>query len=224
MKESEPAKTLDGLQRKLRPFLQRRGFRVKRRTFNRTTADGLTQVVNFQMGTFDPPGTTYIPGLRENLYGKFTVNVGVHVPEVAQVHGGYRTRDFVREYGCCVRARLGQLGPEHEDRWWEIRDDEQIAAELELRLEQDAFPFLARFESRDMLLNEFSQMIDEGVPGFVGGGPPRIICAIILAARGQHKDARELLADQVRNSQTHPGHAEYVRTLTGKLGLKPLGV
>ena len=40
------------------------------------------------MGSFDPPGTTHIPGLRENLYGRFTVNLGVYVPEVARNHGG----------------------------------------------------------------------------------------------------------------------------------------
>jgi hypothetical protein len=81
--KSDIAKSLDGLQAKLRPVLKDYGFRARGRTFNRTTSDGLTQVVNLQMGRFDPPGTTYVPGLRDNLYGKFTVNLGAFVPEVA---------------------------------------------------------------------------------------------------------------------------------------------
>lgn len=69
MSKSALAASLDDLQTHLDPLLQAR-FRGHGRTYNRTTADGLTHVVGFQMGRFDPPGTTYIPGLRENLYGR----------------------------------------------------------------------------------------------------------------------------------------------------------
>jgi len=75
MPKSDLVNQMDEIQAKLRPLLKDEGYRVRGRTFNRTTHDGLTQVLNFQMGSFDPPGTTYIPGLRENLYGKFTVNL-----------------------------------------------------------------------------------------------------------------------------------------------------
>ena len=63
--KSDLLKTLDELQGKLRSALAERGFRTRGRAFNRTTSDGLTEVVHIQMGSFDPPGTTYIPGLRE---------------------------------------------------------------------------------------------------------------------------------------------------------------
>jgi hypothetical protein len=223
LEKSQPAKTLDLLQSRLRPFLQANGFRVRNRTFNRNTPDELTQVVSFQMGAFDPPGTTYVPGLTRNLYGQFTVNIGVNVPEVSRINGAHRIQDFVREYHCCVRARLGVLGSERQDCWWEIRDDEQIATELQLRLQRDAFPFLSRFVSRDLLLHEFIQMMNEGSPGFIGAPPLRITSAIILAARGRHEDARELLATQVQNSLNHhPRHADYVRSLAAQLGLNPL--
>ena len=78
---SEPARNLDAILLDLKPFLKEREFRVRARAFNRTTIDGLTQVVQFQMGSFQPPGTQEIPGLRPNLYGRFTVNLGVYVPE-----------------------------------------------------------------------------------------------------------------------------------------------
>jgi Domain of unknown function (DUF4304) len=192
---------------------------MRNRTFNRLTTDGLTHVVNFQMGSFDPPGTTYIPGFSENLYGKFTVNVGVYVPEVAQYHGGGEPKHFVQEYHCCVRARLSSLRQEPKESWWKIRDDRQTADEVRERLELDAFPFLARFESRDGLLNELLQAPDLGSIG----GPPRIVSAIILTARGEPGKARALLAAQVRNAG-NLSHAEYVRTLARKLGLGTLNV
>src|SRR5690606_24175664 len=86
--KSAEVAAMDVIQRGVRPLLKEAGFRGSGRTFNRGTPDGLTQVVRFQMGSFDPPGTTDIPGLRENRYGWFTVNLGVYVPEVAKHHGG----------------------------------------------------------------------------------------------------------------------------------------
>lgn len=154
--KSELAETLDRVQTKLRAFLKGQGFWVRGRAFNRETSDGLTQVVHIQMGSFDPPGTTYIPGLRQNLYGKFTVNLGVYVPEVAEYHqGGRGAAPFIQEARCCVRARLGTLGPKSADVWWAIRQNEGVADELELRLKRDGLPFLKRFETRDAILEEF---------------------------------------------------------------------
>lgn len=90
MTKSALATSLDALQAHLNPWFRQAGFRKHGRTYNRTTTDGLTHVVGFQMGSFDPPGTTHIPGLRENLYGRFAVNLGVYVPEVAVITGAAR--------------------------------------------------------------------------------------------------------------------------------------
>src|SRR5689334_7124445 len=88
MSKAALADSLDGLQTHLDPLLGQAGFRKHGRTYSRITTDGLTHFIGFQMGRFDPPGTTDIPGLKENLYGRFTVNLGVYVPEVARNHGG----------------------------------------------------------------------------------------------------------------------------------------
>jgi len=66
MGKSTYASALDDIQAALRPFLKGCGFKVRGRTFNRPTEDGLTQVVSLQMGASDPPGTTSILGFREN--------------------------------------------------------------------------------------------------------------------------------------------------------------
>src|SRR5689334_1814157 len=87
-----------------------RGFRKRNRTYNRQSDDGLVQVINFQMGRYDPPGTYEIPGMRENLYGHFTVNLAVFVPEVAELdYPGISTK-FIAEFSCQLRVRLGELG------------------------------------------------------------------------------------------------------------------
>src|ERR1700722_18583045 len=196
--KSEFAQVLDGLQAKLGLALKQWGFRRRGRTFNRTTSDGLTEVVNLQMGSFDPPGMTYIPGLRENLYGKFAVNLGVSVPEVVEQHGGKPPKAFIHDYHCCVRARLGHVGPEGRDIWWDLQGENHLAEELEVRLSSDAIPFLRRLDTRDKILTEYSAVTRSSY----AITPPRIVCAIILVERGRIGDARALLAAQAKGTIT----------------------
>src|SRR5579863_6346089 len=219
MAKSKPAEVMDELQSQLQPFLEECGFRMRSRTCNRTTADGLTHVINFQMGRFDPPGTSYIPWFRKNLYGKFTVNVGVYVPEVASQKYGGSPRSSIQEPDCCVRQRLGALGPERSDLWWSVRSEKKTVADLRLRLERDAFPWFRRLETRDSLLHELEK-VDET---WGSGGAPRIICAILLAHRGQTEKARENLIIQVRK-RSDPKHTEYVQALADHLGLGKIDI
>lgn len=219
MARSPAALDFDQLQKGLKPLMKRCGFKVRGRTFNRTTDDGLTQVVSLQMGASDPPGTTYIPGLRENLHGWFTVNLGVYVPEVARHHGGGEAGAFVQEYHCCVRARLGEVGPERKDLWWKITSASSLLEEIEARLQRDALPYLDRHASRDAVLRACRK--STGALGSAGS-PARIVAAIILAERGDEAGARALLARQAQERR-NPGHPAYVRSLADKLGLGALG-
>lgn len=82
------------------------------------------------------------------------------------------------------------------------------------RLKQDALPFLARFETRDSILRELTPL-----KGNTGAGMPnRIVCAILLAHRGEIEAARSMLAAQIREV-ANPGHAKYVQELSDRLGL-----
>ena len=214
---SAPARLMDNLQAAIRPSLKRWGFKTRGRAFNRVTRDGLTQVISLQMGTFDPPGTTYIPGLRENLSGKFTVNLGVYVPEVARHHVGVEAKSFVQEYDCCVRSRIGALGPEGLDLWWNLDAETSLSAEIERRLEGDGLPFLDRFATREMILDE---LLTKTEIAYLS--PPRIVCAIILVHQHRHEEARRLLSAQVLEKTRNPGHPVYVRGLAERLGLGDL--
>ncbi len=171
------------------------------------------------MGSFDPPGTTYHPGLRENLYGRFTVNLGVYVPEVASFHGGGPPKSWIQDYNCCLRTRLGALGLENKDLWWSIRARDEVLDDLLPRVSHDAMRYFATYTSRDQILSA----LEGKSQNTSAGGPPRIICAIILAQRGNTSQARELLKEQARETR-NPGHPAYVRALAERLGLGGLDV
>jgi Domain of unknown function (DUF4304) len=203
----------DAIEKCLRPWLRERGFAARTRTFNRATADGLTHVINLQMGRFDPPGTVQIPGHRENLYGYFTINLGVFIPEVSLIVHGPR-KGWVRECDCCIRARLGALG-EGQDEWWPVRPTADVVDDVRGRLAEDGLPWFERYRSREQILEEMAQRHDNW-----GASPPRILSAIILAARGRSDQARTLLMAQASESlPSNPRHAGYVRELAMKLGV-----
>jgi hypothetical protein len=215
--KSKSIQAMDELQATLRPFLKELGFRARSRALNRPTSDGLTQVIEFQLGRFDPPGTNIV-GFHQNLYGKFTVNVGVYVPEVhkyAHAFSGGDGQAFVHEYDCDIRARLGNLGPEHRDIWWDL-DAAKVhdqAADVFQRLERDAFAFFSQFEDRDAILN---RLMREAKSPFTNR--PRLVCAIILAARGKRDEAQSLLIAHANEHNDHR-HLAFLRTLADKLGL-----
>jgi hypothetical protein len=214
MAKSELVDAMDGLQQRLTPWLRQLGFSKYGRTHNRTTSDGLTQVIGFQMGSFDPPGTTYIPGLKENLYGRFAVNLGIYVPEVARHRGGNEPKKIIHDYNCCIRSRLG-LSSKTNEHWWTISSSDALADEIRRLLEADAVPLYWRFERRDQILAEFSHLADNNDLIAV----PRIVCALILFERGERDEARRLLALQARDHTRSPGHPAYVVDLARRLGI-----
>jgi hypothetical protein len=172
------------------------GFSKRGGTFNRVTDECLTQVINLQAGRFDPPGALTIPGYRENVYGRFTVNLGVYVPEV----GLYTTpaSAFVTEAYCCIRSRLGYLGPEGADLWWNIDADPRVTDDVRHRMQAHGIPFLERFGTRNGILSEWDDSI---CTWSAGGRPPRIVKAIILAARGDVAEASALLSEQANTTE-----------------------
>src|SRR5262245_66095328 len=96
MAKSEFAKALDGLQSGLLSVLKGHGFLARGGTFNRRKADGLVDVVNLRMGMSDPPGTEPIPAVLER---RFTVDLGIYVPEVESLLHPVQHHDFAEPRG-----------------------------------------------------------------------------------------------------------------------------
>lgn len=215
MPASEFVKAVDEIQRALRPSIKEHGFRVRGRTFNRTTDDGLTQVISLQMGSSDPPGTTYIPGLRENMHGLFTINLGVYIPEVAGLHGGGLAKSWVQEYNCSIRSRLGPASGASQDLWWHADDPANAVSASQPLLLSYGLVFLDRFRSRDLVLRE----LDGQGENLEHCAVPRIVCAIILAGHGQVNTARALMAAQALENRYNCNHPAYVRELAVRMGI-----
>jgi Domain of unknown function (DUF4304) len=216
MPKSAFAKDMDELQERLHPLLSEAGFRRHGRTYNRTTEDGLVDVIGYQMGAYDPPGTTYFAGLRENLYGLFTINIGIHVPEVERARSRKKPTKVIHERDCCIRSRVGR-GKEKEI-WWKVCIDESLIRELRERFRLEAFALFDRFKTRDQVLSEFRMQARNTKLMLV----PRIVCAIILLERGQRHEAQALLAAQAADPGPNPHHRQYVTDLASRLGI-PIG-
>jgi len=217
--KSKPVQAMDEVQTSVRPFLKELGFRARARAFNRITSDGITQVIEFQLARFDPPGTHYV-GFRQNLYGKFTVNVGVYVPELATfAPPAAGKQPFVHEYDCWIRERLGNLGPEHVDIWWDLESPHEQAAEVFHRIERYAFPFLAQFETRDAILNRWMHENSNISP--FDRNRQRMACAIILAIQGRRDEAKSILSALQREDTRRPPTMRF-RDISKQLGLGEL--
>ena len=199
MPKTRVVKELDQIQAVVGRYLKPLGFKVKGRTFNRPTIDGLVQVINFQ----------------KDRYGdRFAVNVGVYIPEVAKHMDNEAVGTWVQEYHCNVRARLGPTGIDGNDMWWVVRDPETVGSQLSARMENQCVPYLDQHSTRDMILIALEHRVVEGG----AFGAPRLISAIIHNGKVEKQRARELLEEQLQLSQTR-AHEDYVRELAAELGV-----
>lgn len=216
MAKSAFANAVDVIQTACAPVLKPAGFRKRGRTHNRSTEDGLVQVIAFQMGASDPPGATHIPGLSSDLHGLFTVNLGVYVPEVAE-WTGTPAKAFVSESDCTIRSRLVRAADtEADDLWWPADATGPVPDEIRRRLERDGLALLDRYATRDAILAD----IDEDAvshPHMLA--PPRMVGGIILAERGDRAGARHLFERQkdAALSGGRIGHADYIAGLIARL-------
>ena len=126
-------------------------------------------------------------------------------------------KSSVQDGHCCVHARLAEACGETNDLWWVARFEQVIVDDLLHRLDTQGLPFLERFGTRERILDEWR---GRSANQHAASSSPRIVCAIILAARGDLRGADALLSAQEREArETHPHHADHVQTQRAKLGL-----
>jgi uncharacterized protein DUF4304 len=210
MTKSAFAQHLDLLQTQVTGVLRPLGFKKAGRTYNRASADGLMQVVNLQITRPDPaPPQLRAKGERTAPSDRFTVNLGIWIPEVADYHLTHPRSKTIQEYDCQVRTRVGSLTTSQADLWWPLGTRwPDSAAEVVRLLRELGLPWLDRFGTRDGVL-----------AGWVAQAPDaRIVRAIIHARRGHHDEARTLLAEQIATTR-QPAHRAYVQVVANDLGL-----
>jgi uncharacterized protein DUF4304 len=204
------AEHLDLVQTQISGLVCPLGLRKTGRTYNRPSAEGLTQVINLQIARPDPvPPSRQAAGERSAPSDRFTVNLGVWIPEVSDYHLMHPRSRVIQEYDCQVRTRLGALTAPGTDPWWPL--DERwpdAAAEIVRLLHDHGLPWLEHFGTRDCVLTDWVDQAPDA----------RIVRAIIHARRGQTQEARALLAEQAARTR-QPSHRTYVQAVANQLGL-----
>jgi len=195
------AEPMTAVVRQTAPLMKSSGFRKRRHSFNRPATDGIVHVLSFQMGAFDPPGAIEIPGAQPNLYGKFTVNLGVYVPAMGRM--GAPKSDWINDYNCALRKRLGELLPEQADIWWSL---EHPAAAVEREITIHAIPWLDRFGNYEQIIEVFET---EGRDPLGMHPAAPLDVADLYLSMGRQEEARALLAGYAA-AEHNPGHPDVI--------------
>jgi Domain of unknown function (DUF4304) len=210
---------LDAVQSSLGELLPN-GFRKRGRNFNRLTEEGIVQVINLQVGPYEigPPLPDDFAHLRPNLYGQFTVNLGVFVKECYEFLYNPAPKGAINETHCRIRRRLNPVDS-HKQEWWSLSLDlNELVDDVGGAILYTGIPFLERFSTRECILTDWIPFneTDERLSNVA-----HIDVAMILLAQGRREEARSLLREQIKATEMH-NHIEYVRELSEKLGLGSL--
>lgn len=202
---------LDIIQKEIFLFLKPLGFKKKGRTFNRQTEDGIYQVINIQSGRYEFGDKYVIPGYRENLFGKFTVNLGVMVKEIYELESHNKPKDIYHDYDCQIRERLPHLTI-RQDYWWTISDDNnKTATEVIDGLSSQGLDWLHNFDNRDMIC--------KNIGTFESSSSRAKLDVAIIELHRDRKKAEKLFQDYYDNIEIKNGHKEYVKGLADRLGV-----
>jgi hypothetical protein len=212
---------LNEVQNRFARTLKPLGFARKGRTFRRRAEDSFFQILALQAGPFEigPPPPESVKHLRPDLYGKFTINLGVYVAETHERSNPALTEDRVlTDAHCAIRTRLGNIAL-GEDTWWNLAslDDDGIDDLLALILHV-GIPFLERFKTRALIVSDWIAFNERERRL---SNVARLDVAMILLKLGDRTAAGQLLQEQIKQTDL-PHHAAYVRELAARLGLGDL--
>ncbi|MBL7836023.1 MAG: DUF4304 domain-containing protein [Bacteroidetes bacterium] len=202
----DPKSSLDEIEKVVYEFLKPLGFMKKGRTFNRVIEKGLVQVINFQSGQY-PVGNYEIPGLKDNLYGKFTVNLGVCIENLYRFQWPDKKNTFYKEYDCQIRERLEPL-MHGVDQWWPLTKDlDKTANEIIQGLSTVGFQW---FDG----INTIDKIIEKNGTGIYDTSPrAKLDVALVVWFADKQKGTKlfKQYLDNIADDKTK--HREYVEQL-----------
>jgi hypothetical protein len=179
------------------PMLKSRGFRKRRHNFNRTTEDGVIEVINFQMGPNEQFGDYSLEAMRHGLYGQFTVNLGVIFEDVNLFRFSRPPRPFYSYPDASgPSARLGSLVSDR-DVWWPlVGDPAEVAASMRSEFEHYALPWLETLNNRAKLLTAWRSGIFDDMRSSFPMAPLSV--DIVCWRSGDTSSARTIIAEYLR--------------------------
>jgi len=146
---SEIAKIIDGVvQEGLASLLRQNGFKKTARNFYRAHNNRI-DVINVQASQWN-----------HGEEGKFTINVGVYYPSIAEITDAPPIKGMPKEYDCTIRERIGSLTEENKDTWWLIdskTDRSTMASDVASKVEALCLPWFDKMSSLDAVKDRVSK-------------------------------------------------------------------
>ncbi|HTE40215.1 MAG TPA: DUF4304 domain-containing protein [Steroidobacteraceae bacterium] len=151
------------------------------------------------------------------FHGRFTVNLGVHIPCVAVLELNEARGRAISDAHCEIRQRLSDASKLGKDKWWPL--DETVAQSGETvatALIEYGLPFLDRYDSFSAIVARHE--IDGTLP-FQNAGRSTLAVAIIHAACGDKVKAKKSFDDARRLASDHAGFRQHVTDIQSRIGL-----
>lgn len=213
MTKSRFVEGLDTIQTEAALLLQPLGFRKKGRTHNRLTNGGLTHVINFQKAKY--AGQPVIRLFRKTSYGEFAVNLGVFLPCVCRIEYQSVPSDFIEDYDCSLRQRLGALAF-WPDKWFQITDDtSDLSKTVVDLLQRCGLNFLNQFQTYEDVLSYYRKY--DNLPS-KNAARASLEAALISHHTGDVASAQSLFDSAY--STRHEGFKRHVAELANRTGYK----
>ncbi|MDR1565406.1 MAG: DUF4304 domain-containing protein [Oscillospiraceae bacterium] len=208
---------LDEIQKQVNlKCLKPNGFKKKGRSHCRRTADGLFQIITFQIG-------------QSYCYNnnKFWVQIGIRVPEAFEKKFILPPeKEVYHDYECNIRSDLfrfigikigkTEAGYNYDAQFLRLDTDniEAIVNQIISIITNKVFPFFSELESRDMVLTNRNKYKD--IEAF--NNTINLETAMIYGLKGNTEKANEFISKQY-NSSKLAGHKEYVQQIASNLKL-----
>ncbi|GGG47399.1 DUF4304 domain-containing protein [Bizionia arctica] len=207
-------KTLDEIQKTVHSELKVDGFKKKGRTHNKVLDNGIIQVVNFQMANYEFENTVEIPGLRNNLYKNFTINIGVFIPELYEKTFNQKPKVFIQEYDCEIRTRINDK-VDGKEIWFSLQSDYQKTAELIIdRIKSDVKNWFDRFNNRTKIVAELIQSKE------IKFSPREKLCGAIIELEIDRKNGERIFNEYYNSIESKKPHKNYVSELAKQLNIR----
>ena len=208
-------KNLDEIQNNLSQLFKSNSFKKKGRTYNKTLEDNIVHVINFQSGEY-PISNYVIPGIRENLYGKFTVNLGVFIPCVNELETRSKIPKFIQEYHCSIRVRFGELLNSTNDIFWNLNSNlSKISERLKELFTKAGFSFLNQYLNYQDIIKYFEQ--NKELP-FNNPDRSKFIISLIYIHLNEREKAKQLIEEILKESG-HNGFKQHVLDTSKRINL-----
>jgi hypothetical protein len=202
--------TLDQIQARVYEFLKPLGFGKKGRTLNREADEkGIFQAVHFQTGPYEL--APEIPPFRLNLYGKFTINLGVLIKELYDLEPWHKPTNFYQEMYCQARMRLPVLLYE-KDIWWDLNaDPDELAKTVIDGFRTAGFSYFELYDTRAKFCDNYGRFAD---------APPRAKLDIaLLVLHSDRLSGEKLFRNYYNGEFGNPSHKKYVEELAAQVGV-----